>query len=321
MPRSLALSLLAALPILAIAGPAFADDASQVEKIADNHYRLPGELLDALLKDPKEASRAMRVIPDVRGGERLGFKVFGIRPGSLAQALGLRNGDRVMLVNHRKLGDMKRAAQILGEAGRYDRMVLTVERRDKRFDLTWELRGEGREKLPKLPPKPTLTKPRAPVSDLVSEVRIRGRVKAKMDMTFGEKGEREGTIDLTVPSVTLIDERITLPEGPALNLGTLDLGKVRVVLRAPGKQPGTMVIDKLEARTRHLRLSVLEGSVVAPTDEGRMILNLRVTTKPAFFEAPGRGIWKTRLEAAGMDKGVFELSCVGRWRAPQCMIR
>jgi general secretion pathway protein C len=43
--------------------------------------------------------RAVRIVPEQRGGQIIGLRLFGIRPGSLLSALGLQNGDRLETIN------------------------------------------------------------------------------------------------------------------------------------------------------------------------------------------------------------------------------
>jgi type II secretory pathway component PulC len=54
--------------------------------------------LDRALRSADLAAQA-RLVPVVRDGAPNGFKVYAIRPGSLVQALGLRNGDTLLAVN------------------------------------------------------------------------------------------------------------------------------------------------------------------------------------------------------------------------------
>lgn len=54
--------------------------------------------LDQALATGALAGQA-RIVPVVRHGTPGGFKVYAIRPGSLVQAVGLRNGDTVLAIN------------------------------------------------------------------------------------------------------------------------------------------------------------------------------------------------------------------------------
>ncbi|HUH02413.1 MAG TPA: hypothetical protein VML75_10475 [Kofleriaceae bacterium] len=54
--------------------------------------------LDQALATGALAGQA-RVVPVTREGAPSGFKVYAIRPGSLVQALGLRNGDTVLAIS------------------------------------------------------------------------------------------------------------------------------------------------------------------------------------------------------------------------------
>ena len=52
--------------------------------------------IDALLANPGRLSKQARIVPVLKDGESGGFKVFGMRAGSLFASIGLQNGDVVL---------------------------------------------------------------------------------------------------------------------------------------------------------------------------------------------------------------------------------
>jgi general secretion pathway protein C len=66
-----------------------------VEKLGEDHYRLPRDTVSQVLLDRTELTEAIKAVPTTAGDDVVGFKLFAVRPSSLAAKLGLRNFDRV----------------------------------------------------------------------------------------------------------------------------------------------------------------------------------------------------------------------------------
>lgn len=63
-------------------------------------------LLDAIVADPGMLARQARLVPSMRAGRVEGFKVYGIRPGSVPKLLNLASGDIVLAINGENLGSI-----------------------------------------------------------------------------------------------------------------------------------------------------------------------------------------------------------------------
>lgn len=68
--------------------------------------------VDKLMAEPSLLAKQARVVPSQVDGLTRGFKLYGIRSGSLPQLLGFRNGDMVTAVNDQTLTSVDRAFQI-----------------------------------------------------------------------------------------------------------------------------------------------------------------------------------------------------------------
>jgi len=55
--------------------------------------------MDAIFERSLELTQGIRVVPDMRDGAVTGFRLFGVRPESLAATFGFRNGDTIQRVN------------------------------------------------------------------------------------------------------------------------------------------------------------------------------------------------------------------------------
>jgi hypothetical protein len=68
--------------------------------------------LDELLAKPDSLMRQARIVPSMRNGETAGFKLYGIRSGSMPYLLGLKNGDMITAINGRALTSPTEALSI-----------------------------------------------------------------------------------------------------------------------------------------------------------------------------------------------------------------
>lgn len=74
--------------------------------------RFDRALLDELLADPSIVSKQARVVPSMRDGKTEGFKLYGVRPGSVPKLLGFKNGDLVESVNGEVLNSVDQALSL-----------------------------------------------------------------------------------------------------------------------------------------------------------------------------------------------------------------
>lgn len=72
--------------------------------------------------------RTVRVVPAFVDGKPLGFKLFGIRAGSVPERLGFRNGDVVKSVNGQPFDSPERALEAYSKLKEAKRLDLEIER-------------------------------------------------------------------------------------------------------------------------------------------------------------------------------------------------
>ena len=90
-------------------------------------------------------SRSARIVPTMRDGARIGFKLYAIRPGSLLEALGFENGDTLRAINDVPLvsdDDTVRAINQLPRAAPDLTMDDCRTRQPDHVDLDIERRGQ-----------------------------------------------------------------------------------------------------------------------------------------------------------------------------------
>lgn len=101
------------------------------KKVGPLTYVGNGPGLNAELTDLTQLGMQARVIPNYRKGKYEGFKLVGVRPGSLYRAIGIRSGDIVRTVNGKDINTPNKAMELYTQLREAKRLTLVIERRGK----------------------------------------------------------------------------------------------------------------------------------------------------------------------------------------------
>ena len=102
-----------------------------VKKVGKNSYQIDREMLDEQLTDLSTLARQARVIPHYRDGKPQGFKIVGVRPGSLYSHIGIRSGDVIKGVNDEEITSPNKALKLFEQLKNSDNVSVTLERRGR----------------------------------------------------------------------------------------------------------------------------------------------------------------------------------------------
>ena len=105
------------------------DGAEQAISCAnENSCTVDRAFVEKLMANPTQLMTQARMFPVTKDGETQGFRVSGIKSGSLATMLGLKNGDVVSEINGAKLGTIDDALAMYQKLRRASHLSVTVER-------------------------------------------------------------------------------------------------------------------------------------------------------------------------------------------------
>ena len=111
-----------------------------VEQIGDNKWAVPRSLLDKYIGDLGAASKLGRALlhrgPD---GGYDGYRLSAIRRGSLADQLGIKNGDVIHAVNGSSLDSMQAAMGAYNTMQNDSNFCLEVTRRGEKQQLCYDV--------------------------------------------------------------------------------------------------------------------------------------------------------------------------------------
>jgi len=111
-----------------------------VKKVGKNTYQIDREMLNEQLEDLSALSRQARVIPHYREGKPQGFKLVGVRPGSLYSHIGVRSGDVLKSVNGEEITSPTKALELYEKLKNSDNVTVDVERRGRKQTLEYMIK-------------------------------------------------------------------------------------------------------------------------------------------------------------------------------------
>lgn len=87
--------------------------------------------VEQLMANPALLAKQARIVPKQKDDEILGYKLYGIRRGSLPKLLGLKNGDMITAVNGEELKSMDKAMALYTKLRRASNLSVSIERKGK----------------------------------------------------------------------------------------------------------------------------------------------------------------------------------------------
>jgi general secretion pathway protein C len=95
-----------------------------------------------LFDNPSAIARGARVVPAMKDGKPLGFKIYAIRPDSLYAKLGLTNGDTIVSLAGQSIDSMDKALEVYAKLRdiQDEPIVVEIERKSARVTLTYRVK-------------------------------------------------------------------------------------------------------------------------------------------------------------------------------------
>ena len=115
-------------------------DTGGVRKTGETAWLVDRREIDAAVADLNQVITQARAVPVMKDGQSNGFKLFQIRPGSIFEKLGLKDGDIVQRVNDTELTDPSKAVGLLEEVQSMGEIRVNVVRGGKPQTYTYTVR-------------------------------------------------------------------------------------------------------------------------------------------------------------------------------------
>jgi len=118
-----------------------AAEGIQCTESSESHAKcsIDRAFLDHLLANPALLARQARVVPSQRDGVTRGFKLYGIRRGSLPKLLLIKNGDLIKTINDEEMNSIDQAMAVYTKLRRATLFDVEIERKGMPFTLEIEI--------------------------------------------------------------------------------------------------------------------------------------------------------------------------------------
>lgn len=116
------------------------DLAKGIHKINDTHFRLDAGVVDGMLSNTTQLATAARLVPAVKDGKPIGFKLYGIRPRGPYALLGFQNGDTLNTINGYSLDSPDHVLEAYAKLRDAPHYTIVIERRGEPLTLEYEVK-------------------------------------------------------------------------------------------------------------------------------------------------------------------------------------
>lgn len=126
-------------PSVGVDGAGGDEVAQGVTKTGAYDYTIDRKMLDKQLADLSKLQSEARVVPHYKDNSYQGFKLVGVRPGSLYRAIGIRSGDVITAVNGNKIDSPNKALELFEQLKSSSNISVEIERRGQPKTLGYNI--------------------------------------------------------------------------------------------------------------------------------------------------------------------------------------
>ncbi len=116
-----------------------AEMRKHIRKSGPYSFSVDRSFLEKRIADMGSLGKEARIIPNYRGGRTQGYKLVGVRPGSLFRALGIRSGDVIKSVNGSAINSPSKALGLFEQLKSQSNVSIEIERRGQAKELSYSI--------------------------------------------------------------------------------------------------------------------------------------------------------------------------------------
>jgi len=116
------------------------DVADGIKKLGEGDFVVDKGVIDDAFQNMGSLMRGARIVPEMKDGKIVGFKVFRIRKNSLYGQIGLQNGDVIHRVNSVEIKGPEDGLRIFGELKSAKNISIDITRGGARQSLSYQVK-------------------------------------------------------------------------------------------------------------------------------------------------------------------------------------
>jgi general secretion pathway protein C len=111
-----------------------------VKQLSEHKYEVQRSTLDMLTNNFASLARAARIVPEVKDGKSVGFRLFSIRPDGPFAKIGLQNNDVVSAINGLEMTSPDQALLAYTKLKTANHLTVAVERNGQKITKDYNIR-------------------------------------------------------------------------------------------------------------------------------------------------------------------------------------
>ena len=111
-----------------------------VRQAGENKFIIDRNAMETALSNPNEILTQARAVPNIVGGKIKGFRIFAIKPGSIYEKLGIKNGDIIERVNGVDMDSPAKALEFYGALTQASDITLDVVTNGQKQTYTYQIK-------------------------------------------------------------------------------------------------------------------------------------------------------------------------------------
>lgn len=111
-----------------------------VKKVGENKYEVQHSTVDALLGNMGALARAARIVPEMRDGKSIGFRLLSIKPDGPFGKIGLQNGDIISAINGMEMNSPDKALEVYTKLRTANHLSVGLERNGQKITEDYNIR-------------------------------------------------------------------------------------------------------------------------------------------------------------------------------------
>ncbi|MEO7112640.1 MAG: type II secretion system protein GspC [Polyangiaceae bacterium] len=109
-----------------------------IHRVSANEFQIDRSVVDKILETQAELMK-VRVVPEQEKGKTVGIRLYGIKSGSLLEAVGFENGDRLETVNGLEISTPDGALAAYAQLRAADRLIVKINRKGSESEIDYDI--------------------------------------------------------------------------------------------------------------------------------------------------------------------------------------
>lgn len=112
---------------------------AKIQRVGETEYLIDRSVIDQIIERQAELMR-LRIVPDLQGGQTVGLRLYGIRPDTVAGALGLENADRLESINGFSMASPEKVLEVYARLRSAEALKMQINRRGKTLSIDYKIK-------------------------------------------------------------------------------------------------------------------------------------------------------------------------------------